>query len=276
MIQPLNRKANKGRAKERLANEIAQAEEAGDEEKIKELRMGKRRRRNRKPPEEAALRVGFDCQFEHLMSEKEVISVGRQVQCCYHHNQELQKQCWMMLSSFGGGLQHRLEKANYKHWPGVVANPKRFDEAFKKEDIVYLTAESENTLEEIDQSKLYIIGAIVDRNREKGLCHQLATDAGVQTARLPISEHMEMSTRVVITIDQVFQIVLQLYNGAPMAEALAAAMPSRKGWEMKEDGEEDQEDVAEPKVKGAAEQHSAEPDGAKQGSVEAEAKETSL
>ena len=25
----------------------------------------------------------------------------------------------------------------------------------------------------------------------------------------------------------VFQIVLQLYNGAPMAEALAAAMPSR-------------------------------------------------
>lgn len=46
----------------------------------------------------------------------------------------------------------------------------------------------------------------------------------------------------------------------------------RKGWEMKEDGEEDQEDVAEPKVKGAAEQHSAEPDGAKQGSVEAEAK----
>ena len=96
-----------------------------------------------------------------------------------------------------------------------MGEPRRFDQAFEPEEMVYLTAESDTTLEAIDPTKVYIIGGIVDRNRHKGMCHQLAADAKIATARLPIQapsttrgrradrqEHMKMSTRVVITVDQ--------------------------------------------------------------------------
>ncbi len=44
----------------------------------------------------------------------------------------------------------------------------------RKTDLVYLTADSPNELSELDSSKLYIIGGIVDRNRHKNICFRKA------------------------------------------------------------------------------------------------------
>ena len=44
----------------------------------------------------------------------------------------------------------------------------------RKADLVYLTADSPNELSELDSSKLYIIGGIVDRNRHKNICFNKA------------------------------------------------------------------------------------------------------
>lgn len=38
---------------------------------------------------------------------------------------------------------------------------------FKKEDLIYLTSESDNVIQKIEPDKAYIIGAIVDHNRLK-------------------------------------------------------------------------------------------------------------
>lgn len=64
----------------------------------------------------------------------------------------------------------------------------------QKDNLVYLTADSETVLDELDLKKIYIIGGLVDRNRWKGITMKKAGEQGIQTAKLPIDSYMKMSS----------------------------------------------------------------------------------
>ena len=49
--------------------------------------------------------------------------------------------------------------------------------------MVYLTADSEVELQDLNPQDVYIIGGIVDRNRFKGLTAKKAKENGLRTAR---------------------------------------------------------------------------------------------
>ena len=72
-------------------------------------------------------------------------------------------------------------------------------DVFRKEECVYLAAEATDVLQTLDPSKVYIMGAFVDKNRHKSLCYDRAVAAGVATARLPIGEFVKMRSRKVLT-----------------------------------------------------------------------------
>lgn len=55
---------------------------------------------------------------------------------------------------------------------------------------MYLTPDSDNLLESIDHSKVYVIGGIVDDNQLKGLSLSKAVSHGIAHARLPIKERL--------------------------------------------------------------------------------------
>ena len=58
----------------------------------------------------------------------------------------------------------------------VTQEPQPYIDFFheRKDDLIYLTADSPNELSELDVKKLYIIGGIVDRNRHKNVCFKKA------------------------------------------------------------------------------------------------------
>ena len=71
----------------------------------------------------------------------------------------------------------------------------------------------------------------------KGISHEKAAEAKVRTGRLPIAEHMNMSQRHVLTVNWVYEILLQQHNVGDWKAALDTVIPARKGGEIKSDGD---------------------------------------
>lgn len=85
-----------------------------------------------------------------------------------------------------------------------------------------MSSDSSNTISTLDPNKAYIIGALVDHNRlkvkewrkifvhfflikqnkKKGVTFEKAQKQGIETAKLPIGEHVELNSRAVISVNQ--------------------------------------------------------------------------
>lgn len=119
---------------------------------------------------------------------------------CYAVNGRCASPAHLWLTGCQGEMQSQLLRVpGYEKW-FIEKENRPYVEVFqeRKEDLVYLTADSETTLEELDPKKIYIIGGLVDRNRWKGITMNKAKDQGVQTARLPIGDYLKMSSSQVL------------------------------------------------------------------------------
>ncbi|KAG0046523.1 tRNA (guanine(9)-N(1))-methyltransferase [Gryganskiella cystojenkinii] len=94
--------------------------------------------------------------------------------------------------------------------------------------IVYLSADSPNTITQLDPGTCYVMGGIVDKNRYPFLCQNKAETLGLETAQLPIGEYIQMSSRRVLTVNQVFEILLHFIECNDWKEAFLKVIPQRK------------------------------------------------
>ena len=81
-----------------------------------------------------------------------------------------------------------------------------------KDQLCYLTSDSENVLHKLRDDMVYIIGGIVDRNRCKNATLDYANAFGIPHAKLPIEEYLHMTTTKVLTCNHVFEILLKYYQ----------------------------------------------------------------
>ncbi|CAE6454646.1 unnamed protein product [Rhizoctonia solani] len=101
--------------------------------------------------------------------------------------------------------------------------------ACPRESVVYLSADAEGEILELKEGETYVIGGIVDRNRYKNLCANKARDLNVRSARLPIGRYLaDMPTRKVLTVNQVFDILVHWVTTHNWEEAMQKVMPKRK------------------------------------------------
>lgn len=183
----------------------------------------------------SSLRIAIDLSFDDLMNDRDIHKLLKQIQRTYSINRRAKHPVQLFLTSFGGRSKAILEEinCNYGNWD-VHIKTEPYSDVFSQEDVVYLTSDSPNVLSEIDESKAYIIGGLVDHNHHKGLCYDLAVQRGIAHAQLPITEFVKLKSRKVITVNQVFEILLQFTETKDWKEAFFNVLPARK---MEEDSE---------------------------------------
>ena len=204
------------------------------------------------------------------MTPEELVSMSTQVTRCYSDHRKAKYKPSLAVSSFKGGIKDRFEGIlnnqhqswdvhfHESHFTEVATEAKEWMAGSDGGDIagalsndviethgenpavhpppgevIYLTSDSPDTLERLKPYSTYIIGGIVDKNRHKGICYQRARDHNIKTAKLPISEHLKLSSRQVLTTNHVHEILLRWLESGDWGEAFMAVIPQRKGGELK-------------------------------------------
>lgn len=116
--------------------------------------------------------ICLDCSFENVMQPKEINSLASQIRYCYAANKKAKHPVNVKVTSIGGTTLEKLENVSgFDTWTNKAfyCTPTDVLEAYEndKSKLVYLTSDSNNVLDTLEDGKVYIIGGIVDRNRLK-------------------------------------------------------------------------------------------------------------
>mmetsp|Transcript_22883 Transcript_22883/g.32750 ORF Transcript_22883/g.32750 Transcript_22883/m.32750 type:complete len:194 (+) Transcript_22883:850-1431(+) len=180
------------------------------------------------------------------MTYKETNSLATQIRHCYGVNKRSKASVYLTVSSLGGTTATILN--NVCGFPeqwigrGFDVTPKDVSEVYAaegdKSKIIYLTSDSDNTIQDLEDDKIYVIGGIVDRNRLKRVALDRADDLGVKTARLPIEQYLKFVSTKVLTCNHVFEILLKYKEyGRDWKKAMMNVLPQRKEIKEKEESE---------------------------------------
>ncbi|XP_066588714.1 tRNA methyltransferase 10 homolog A isoform X2 [Prorops nasuta] len=175
------------------------------------------------------LTVTIDLSFDHLMIDKDIAKLIKQILRCYTLNRRASAPLQFSLTSFNGKSKKEMEKHNgYENWD-VKFLSDSYMSVYSKSKLIYLTSESENVIDSLHEDCVYVIGGLVDHNSQKGLCYKLAVENGIQHGRLPIDKFLYMKARKVLTIDHVFEILKKITEGKSWQEAFLQVLPERNG-----------------------------------------------
>ncbi|GAV59828.1 tRNA_m1G_MT domain-containing protein [Cephalotus follicularis] len=187
--------------------------------------------------------IVVDLEFSHLMMPNEIHSLVQQIMYCYAVNGRCNSPAHLWLTGCNGEMRTQLERLpGFDKWI-IEKESQSYIEALQhqKENLVYLTADSETVLDELDLKKIYIVGGLVDRNRWKGITMKKAEEQGIHTAKLPIGSYLKMSSSQVLTVNQVVEILLKFLETRDWKISFFEVIPSRKRCEV--DSEEHQGEV---------------------------------
>ena len=184
----------------------------------------------------------IDCAWEDKHTEATLRSLTQQIMFCQGINRKHDCPAALYLTGVGPLVDANLAKNNYKNWLGVQSFTEDYTELSdfvinidqttsqenKKKQLVYLTSDAEETLDTLDPNCAYIIGGIVDRNKHKFATYNKAKAQGIRTAKLPIKENFALAATHILTVNHVYNILLNYAKYQDWVQAIKEVMPSRK------------------------------------------------
>lgn len=222
------REQRKQRRKERKLQHRQERQNQRDQEGRDGQSSRKRPRREVTP---SALRLVVDCSFDDLMLIKDVRKLHKQIQRCYAENRRASHPVQFYLTSLGGQLRQSMDEKDrgWVNWKDISIKTEHYSQVVAKDELVYLTSDSPNVLQELDQNKAYVIGGLVDHNHHKGITYERAKELGIEHAQLPLSSFVKMNSRKVLAVNHVFEIILAYLEKGSWQEAFFTVLPQRKG-----------------------------------------------
>lgn len=197
----------------------------------------------------------FDMSYESNMSRREIENTVSQLMEVEGWNRRATEPFHLHFCNLqpnGSYKQELLKRYGAEAWNQlfITTTDRQHVDVFPREQLVYLTADSPNVLRTFDHSKVYIIGALVDRSIQSGLSLTNAKRLKLTTARLPLDEflHWEIGAKN-LTLDQMIRIMITLKESGKWEEALKF-VPKRK-----HDGfhqQQTQREITNNSVKGVA------------------------
>eukprot|EP00731_Ephydatia_muelleri_P024816 Em0016g1087a len=159
------------------------------------------------------LKVAIDCSLQEHMSDKEITMTAHQT--LYSFAANLRSQNPLFLHLTGLHSDTRLHRALNATWQGFSNPALRASELLPydihpPQDVVYLSPDSENVLDSLDDRKVYVIGGLVDLCVMKSLTQFKATQLGLHTACLPVKEYMRVSSSSVHHINLPINLVVNM------------------------------------------------------------------
>jgi tRNA (guanine9-N1)-methyltransferase len=179
------------------------------------------------------------------MTQKELNSLALQIRYSYSCNRKADNPVHFSVVGLNGTILESMKKVEGfpEKWRAFTWSEKQLlDVHPDKRKLVYLTSDSENTLDHLENDKIYVIGGIVDRNRLKRAAIDHAEQQGISTAKLPITDHLQLVTTKVLTCNHVFEILLKYrQNGTDWKKAMLDVLPNRKDAQVKDEEQANRE-----------------------------------
>jgi tRNA (guanine9-N1)-methyltransferase len=236
-----NKRANR-KTKQRLLKQERQKAPTEEKqvrvrlEETEEEKAARREARRQRKKEEKLLklhwpRIVIDLSFESVHSEKEIRSVAQQIQNSFGCLRKSKRPLEVHLTSVTGRTEDALKRhAGYPKWQ-MEKHSETYLEVFadQRSQLVYLSPDSPNVLDNIDPEKIYIIGGIADPNIIRGLTYSKASQQDIPTAQLPLSLYSNL-TRKVLNINHVVGIIVDVAETGDWYSAIAAHTPTRKAF----------------------------------------------
>jgi len=179
--------------------------------------------------------ICIDLSWTSDMHPKELRSLARQLSYSYSILRKAveadMQPVKLSLVNLDNAMKAELTAAasGWDVWP-VNFSESDIDALAPKENIVYLTHDSDNVITDLQPECTYVIGGIVDRNRLKGATARKAEQLGIRTARFNLDQviSLQKGTKV-LTVNHCVDILLQVRNGKSWKDAYLNVLPERKG-----------------------------------------------
>lgn len=173
--------------------------------------------------------IAIDLGFLEQMTDKETRSLALQIMRCYALNRRFKKRFKLILVEANDSRIDTLRTLlpNMDKWDILLVKEPLSDFCLQNNS-VYLSADAPAALDGLSQDITYIIGGLVDHNRLKGICFGKADSLGIPSLRLPIADNVVLSGSKILTVVNVYEVLLNYLKYEDWKTALEVSIPKRK------------------------------------------------